>query len=41
MIDTSKQYTYNSKRVRIYADGSDTFITVKFTLLKDLKDQYD
>lgn len=25
MIDTSKQYTYNSKPVRIYADGSDTY----------------
>lgn len=24
MIDTSKQYTYNGKPVRIYADGSDT-----------------
>lgn len=25
MIDTSKQWTYNGKQVRIYADGSDTF----------------
>lgn len=25
MIDTSKQYTYNGKPVRIYADGSDTY----------------
>ena len=24
MIDISKQYTYNGKPVRIYADGSDT-----------------
>lgn len=26
MIDISKQYTYNGKQVRIYADGSDTVL---------------